>query len=74
MRGVSFLQFLLSRERDLERYAKKLHGQPHFRKLELEVYPDAYMPTRLAGLRRLEERKAQARKTIESSQLLSDSE
>ena len=73
MRGLSFLQFLLSREKDLERYATKRNGQPHFRKLELEVYPDAYVPTRLAGLRRLEERKAQARKTIESSQRLSDS-
>ena len=72
MRGVSFLQFLLSRERDLDRFRSKRHSHPHFDRVELEVYPDSYMPTRLAGLRRLEERKAKSRKSTEPNQAITE--
>jgi predicted RecB family nuclease len=74
MRGLSFLQFLLSRERDLEQFRNKSHRQPHSKNVDLEVYPDAYVPTRLAGLRRLEERKAQAKKGIDPKEPLTDSQ
>jgi Transposase IS66 family len=74
MRGVSFLQFLLSRERDLELFRSKRHRHPQLNRVELEVYPDAYIPVRLAGLRRLEERKAQARNGIDPKEPLTDNE
>ena len=37
MRGVSFLRFLLSRERDLELFRSKSHRRPHCKGIELEA-------------------------------------
>ena len=73
MRGVSFLRFLLSRERDLELFRSKSHRRPHCKGTELDLYPDAYMPSRLAGLQKLEERKAQSKKGIEPNRPFTES-
>jgi hypothetical protein len=64
MRGVSFLRFLLSRESDLEQFRSTSCKYPHRNGKEVEVYPDGYMPTRLAGLRKLKERGAQSKSNI----------
>ncbi len=65
MRGVSFLRFLLSGERELELFCSKRQRHPHFNGVKLEVYPESYMPTRLAGLRRIEERRTQIKNGIQ---------
>jgi predicted RecB family nuclease len=72
MRGVSFLQFLLSREHDLERFRSKRHSHRPFKGVQVEMYPETYTPTRLAGLRKLEDRNAQRRKSGESKRPLTD--
>jgi hypothetical protein len=71
IRGVSFLQFLLSRERDLDLFCSKSHRHTQRKGMELESYPDSYIPTRLAGLRKNEERKAQV-KGIEANRPLTE--
>jgi predicted RecB family nuclease len=53
MRGISFLRFLLSRQTDIDAFAKtrRLESRPEF-----ETYPLGFMPTRLAGLEKLRAR------------------
>jgi predicted RecB family nuclease len=51
MRGVSFLRFLLSRQTDIDAFARKarsIESRPEF-----ETYPVGFMPRRLAGLEKL---------------------
>ncbi len=72
MRGVSFLRFLLSGEQDLDLFRSKSHRHPHSNGMEIEVYPDTYMPTRLAGLLRKEERKAQSKKGLEPNRPITE--
>jgi hypothetical protein len=49
-RGVSFLQFLLSKECDLEVYARRPRRRPPF---ALELYPEGYVPPQLAYRQRM---------------------
>jgi hypothetical protein len=53
MRGISFLRFLLSRQTDIDAFAKtrRIGSRPEF-----ETYPLGFMPTRLAGLEKLRAR------------------
>jgi hypothetical protein len=53
MRGISFLQFLLSGEMDLDRYSDRT-GPP--RRPRIETYPAGVLPPRLAGLEKLRTR------------------
>jgi hypothetical protein len=50
MRGLSFLQFLLSGHRNLELFRKRRRKR---QRLAVEVYPTGFMPPRLAGLEKL---------------------
>ena len=71
MRGVSFLRFLLSREQDLDSYHSK-RGKPA-RSGVIETYADGFMPTRLAGLKKLEERNAQVKHAIAAKRAVTES-
>lgn len=53
MRGISFLRFLLSRQTDIDAFAKarRIGSRPEF-----ETYPLGFMPIRLAGLEKLRAR------------------
>jgi predicted RecB family nuclease len=55
-RGVSFLKFLLSRERDID--ALGTPGRPRRRHPLIEVYPKGFVPPHLARLRENAARKA----------------
>jgi hypothetical protein len=48
-RGISFLKFLLSRERDIERFGTRRYATRH---PVIEVYPKGFNPTHLAKMRR----------------------
>jgi hypothetical protein len=50
-RGISFLKFLLSRERDLEAYGAKRRARRQ-RRLLIEVYPKGFIPPHLTTLRK----------------------
>jgi hypothetical protein len=54
IRGVSFLQFLLTRQLDLNTFSSG-RGRSQFRQ-EVETYPNEFTPTRLAGLEKLRAR------------------
>ncbi len=55
-RGVSFLKFLLSKERDVDVFCAK--GRKRRRNSALELYPKGFIPPHLAGLRRKAAQKA----------------
>jgi hypothetical protein len=48
-RGISFLKFLLSRERDIDRFGTPGRARP--RRPKVEVYPKGFVPPHLARLR-----------------------
>jgi hypothetical protein len=48
-RGISFLKFLLSRERDVDAFGTP--GRPKRRRPVIEVYPKGFVPPHLARLR-----------------------
>jgi predicted RecB family nuclease len=48
LRGVSFLQFLLSRERDLDVFCERRRRK---RRLSIQMYPKGYTPPHLVNLR-----------------------
>lgn len=48
-RGISFLKFLLSRERDIDSFSTR--GRPSRRRPVIEVYPKGFVPLHLARLR-----------------------
>jgi predicted RecB family nuclease len=48
-RGISFLKFLLSRERDIDAYAMRRRAKR--RRPMIEVYPKGFTPPHLAGMR-----------------------
>jgi hypothetical protein len=54
-RGISFLKFLLSRERDIDAFGTP--GRPRRRPL-IEVYPKGFVPPHLARLQEITARKA----------------
>jgi hypothetical protein len=49
-RGISFLKFLLSRERDLDAYGAKRRARRH--RPSIEVYPKGFIPPHLTTLRK----------------------
>lgn len=50
VRDISFLKFLLSRERDLDVFA---HGRRRRRRVSpIELYPKGYLPSSILSLRR----------------------
>jgi predicted RecB family nuclease len=55
-RGISFLKFLLSRERDIDAYRAK--GRARRRLPLIEVYPKGFLPPHLVKLRKKERQKA----------------
>jgi predicted RecB family nuclease len=57
IRGISFLHFLLSRQRDLDLYSTRRGKRP--RSPEIETCPRGLLPTRLASLDRLRARTVQ---------------
>jgi hypothetical protein len=50
-RGISFLKFLLSRERDVDAFGAR--GRARKRRPRIEVYPKGFIPPHLAQLRKL---------------------
>ncbi len=48
-RGISFLKFLCSRERDIDSFSTR--GRPRRRRHVIEVYPKGFVPPHLARLR-----------------------
>jgi hypothetical protein len=48
-RGISFLKFLLSRERDIDAFGRP--GRARRRRPRIEVYPKGFIPPHLARLR-----------------------
>jgi hypothetical protein len=55
VRGISFLRFLLSRERDIDAFSG--NKRPRSRALRIELYPKGYVPPSLITLRRAARRK-----------------
>jgi predicted RecB family nuclease len=56
-RGISFLKFLLSRERDIDVVGTRRHAG---RRPVIEVYPKGFVPHHLAGLRKRKDQKSEA--------------
>jgi hypothetical protein len=50
VRGISFLRFLLSRERDMDAFSA--NKRPRHRASRIELFPKGYMPPALVSLRR----------------------
>jgi Transposase IS66 family len=50
VRGISFLKFLLSRERDLDAFSET--RRQRYRAPQVELYPKGYLPASLITLRR----------------------
>ncbi|MCI0458922.1 MAG: IS66 family transposase [Gemmataceae bacterium] len=55
-RGISFLKFLLSRERDIDAFGTRRHAR---RRPLIEVYPKGFVPPHLARVRKTEGQKSE---------------